>query len=405
MRIAIINHSRSINGGVETYLRHLFPALSERGHEMSFWHEDEPVAGREMITMPEAAPCWSVTQLGAERALGALRQWQPDVVYAHGLRSPQLEAKTQRIAPSVFFAHSYYGSCVSGTKTFKFPQTQPCDRRFGWQCLLHYYPRQCGGLNPRTMLRSYELQANRLSLLSDYQAIIVASSHMVREYEKYNLAGRLNLVPLPISVEGNQEYPRDSHQSKDKWRILFLGRMDTLKGGATLLDALPAAAHQQNVPLHVTFGGEGEQKRNWEQQASRLAADNPGLKFTFPGWLNESQRDTALRECDLLVLPTLLPEPFGLTGLEAGLYGVPVVAFAVGGIPDWLKHGVNGILAPGDPPRAAELSAAIVRCLNDSDFYEKLRVGAREQAQRYSMKNHLAGLLPILESVVNANQR
>ena len=60
-----------------------------------------------------------------------------------------------------------------------------------------------------------------------------------------------------------------------------------------------------------------------------------------------------MASADLLVVPSLWPEPFGLVGLEGARSRLPAAAFAVGGIPDWLRSGVNGYLAPGDPPTPA----------------------------------------------------
>ncbi len=400
MRIAIINSSRNIIGGVETYLRQLLPALIERGHEVAFWHEETPAAGHEVITLPPEVPSWSVAQLGTKGALAALREWQPELIYAHGLRSPELEAETQKIAPSVFFAHSYYGSCVSGAKTFSFPVVQPCDRQFGWQCLAHYYPHRCGGLNPRTMWSQYQFQKKRLSLLSGYSAIVVSSSHMVREYRKYGLPDP-SVVYYPIAPVELKECSGDHQQTGEPWRLLFLARMDPLKGGGVMLEALPSVARAVARPLHVTLAGDGQARSALERQAAQVAADNPLLKFDFTGWLDEAQRGKIFRDCSLLIVPSLLPEPFGMVGLEAGMFGVPAVAFDVGGISDWLKDGVNGTLAPGNPPRAVGLSDAIVRCLGRQDLYENLRLGARDQAQQFSMKNHLALLLPILTRVLS----
>src|SRR5256885_5474959 len=51
------------------------------------------------------------------------------------LMEPELEAEMLKVAPAVFFAHAYYGTCISGSKTFKFPNPMPCHRRFGWQCM------------------------------------------------------------------------------------------------------------------------------------------------------------------------------------------------------------------------------------------------------------------------------
>ena len=99
-----------------------------------------------------------------------------------------------------------------------------------------------------------------------------------------------------------------------------------------------------------------------------------------------------LDEADLLVVPSVWPEPFGLVGPEAGLHGVPAAGFAVGGIPEWLQDGVNGCLAPGDPPTTAGLADAIVRCLADPDTHRRLRQEAVRCAQRFSMTRHLAEL-------------
>ncbi len=120
MRLAIINSNRSIVGGVETYLSHVLPALAERGHEIAFLHEEASVAGYELITLPEGAPVWSIAQSGSVQALDALRQWGPDIVYVHGLRSPKIEAEIQAIAPAVFFAHSYYAFQHSGIRSLEF---------------------------------------------------------------------------------------------------------------------------------------------------------------------------------------------------------------------------------------------------------------------------------------------
>jgi glycosyltransferase involved in cell wall biosynthesis len=105
-------------------------------------------------------------------------------------------------------------------------------------------------------------------------------------------------------------------------------------------------------------------------------------------------------DSDLLVVPSLWPEPFGRIGPEAGTHGLPVAGFAVGGIPDWLEDGVNGYLARGDPPGVAALSDAIVKCLRDDSVHQKLRQGAVSLAARYSMRNHINALFAVFEAVL-----
>jgi glycosyltransferase involved in cell wall biosynthesis len=82
-----------------------------------------------------------------------------------------------------------------------------------------------------------------------------------------------------------------------------------------------------------------------------------------------------------------------------------VAAFASGGIPDWLEDGVNGFTAPSDPPTAAGLAEAIIRCLADPARYQRLRRGATDVARRYTMEAHLADLLPIFQRAAAARAR
>jgi glycosyltransferase involved in cell wall biosynthesis len=420
LRIAIVNWSRRRVGGVETYLSTIIPELSRAGHEIAFWCETEEPTEREQINLPDGAPDWCVATLGVDQALAALRAWRPDVIYTHKVSDPDLESRVLKLAPSVFFAHDYNGTCISGSKTFKFPVVQPCNRRFGWQCLMHYYPHRCGGLSPVTMFKLYGQQAKRLRNLHDYNAIVTHSDHMLAELINHGLSpqraynfpyyvqsrkmkGQLlppNAVASPLG--GDQNTNRQRHIG-NHWNLLFSGRMENLKGGQMLLDALPQAAAVLDRPLRVTFAGDGRERPAWQRRAARIAEQN--LAIDFVGWVNRHRIDELLEACDLLVVPSLWPEPFGLVGPEAGLFGVPVAAFAVGGIPDWLVSGVNGYLAPGDPPTSLGLTQAIISCLQDSVTHARLRQGAMDVAQQFNIKNHMAALLEVFSSVTSAPAR
>src|SRR5882672_5444003 len=188
MRIAIVNWSSRRVGGVETYLNTIIPELSRAGHEIAFCSEVDEPAERVRIELPENSPSWCVARMGAEQTLAGLRNWHPGVIYSHKLADPDLEYKILSLAPSVFFAHDYNGTCISGTKTFKLPVVRPCSRRFGWQCLVHYFPHRCGGLSPITMLKLYSLQSKRLANLHSYNAIVTHSDHMLAELMKHGLS-------------------------------------------------------------------------------------------------------------------------------------------------------------------------------------------------------------------------
>lgn len=83
------------------------------------------------------------------------------------------------------------------------------------------------------------------------------------------------------------------------------------------------------------------------------------------------------------------------------MYSIPVAAFAVGGIPEWLKEGVNGHLAPGEAPTPENLATAIAGCLRDRQEYERLRLGARSVARQFTLASHIRQLLSLFQIVVN----
>jgi glycosyltransferase involved in cell wall biosynthesis len=419
LRIAVVNWSRRKVGGTETYLSLIIPELVRRGHTLAFWHETDKPANRGQIALPDGVPTWCVSTLGARRALGVLRDWRPDLIYTHSLMTPRLEAETLKIAPAVFFAHAYYGTCISGAKTFKNPDVTPCDRRFGWKCLLHYYPHRCGGWSPLTMMRLFHLQSERLKLLHEYEAVLTHSSHMHSEYLKHGLSPERvhnlsyyahSTVKHPLDAEGVQ--PDDSRAlfteptageskgEKPYYHLLFLGRMDMLKGGRTFIDALAQIRRALGRPLHVTFAGDGPDRAAWERRASKVQRSVDGLEVKFAGWVERSRLDSLYEDCDLMVFPSLWPEPFGLAGPEAGLHGVPVAAFDVGGVSEWLIDGVNGHLAPGNPPTPSGLAQAVIKCLSDPSEYARLRRGAVQTAQQFSLNNHLRALMSIFEKIV-----
>lgn len=406
MRIAVANWSRREAGGAERYLSRVIPALRALGHEVGLLHEMDAPLDRDPIPLPGGAPVWCVEEMGREGALAALREWEPDLVYTQILHDPTLEEALLEVAPAVFFAHGYFGTCISGAKSFKRPSVVPCGRRFGWECMLHYYPRRCGGMSPLTMIRDYRTQARRRDLLPEYRAIVTNSAHMRSEYARYvGDPSRVHAVPLPVTddlppEERGAPEPSPRAAGGEPWNLLFLGRMTSLKGGPVLLDALPLAAEALGKPLRVVFAGDGPDQQAWREQGVALAARSR-VATEFVGWASDDRLDSLWGETDLLVVPSLWPEPFGLVGPEAGLRGVPAAAFAVGGIPDWLVDGVSGHLAPADPPTAEGLAGAIVRSLRDPAEHARLRRGARETARRFCREEHLGALLRVFENVVD----
>lgn len=402
MRIAVLTWGSRRVGGAETYLGTIVPAFRRHGHEVLFFHEVEGPADRERLAFDAGVPFISVEAKGPDAALAQLKAWRPDVLYTHGLLEPALEARTFDIAPAVFFAHAYYGACISGTKAFSAPVREPCGKPFGPACLLHFYPRRCGGLSPVTMVTDYRRQRKRFELLKNYRAILTHSVHMQREYERYpGLMGRVQTSFYALGVSDLlapfDDVSRPAPRLDRTIRLVFASRIDPLKGGDVLLEALPLVAASLGRPVRLDVAGDGPRHANLRTLADELTRRHPAVNVTFHGWCGEAALRELFDSVDLLVVPSLWPEPYGLVGIEAGSRGLPAAGFDVGGITDWLKDGINGCVAPGNPPTAQGLAGAIARCVENDARLSKLRTGARAMARALDdPERHVALVLDVL---------
>jgi glycosyltransferase involved in cell wall biosynthesis len=409
LRVAIANFSHRLVAGVETYLQQLAPELLRRDCEIGFFSEINSADTTPAIIdspMLRDVPIWCIADLGASCAFATLRDWRPDLIYVHGILDIDVEAQLLAIAPAVFFAHAYTGTCISARKSFRIPTIEPCDRRFGAACLAYYYPRRCGGLNPATMWRDYRRQAAKLLILRRYRAIIASSEHMRREYLKHGFAAdTVHVVRLPITRLALTAHKapiltrRTAIDRSSQLRLLFAGRMVFEKGGDILIHALPRVAALARRPVRLDLAGDGNARTVWDKSAHKImqysSLQNYNVETIFHRWLESADLAAAFDSTDLLVVPSVWPEPFGLIGPEAGLHSIPAAAFAVGGISEWLHDGVNGHLADAHPCCPDRLADAIAECVRDEAHYTSLREGAFRVASKFGLSDHVSHLLGI----------
>jgi glycosyltransferase involved in cell wall biosynthesis len=144
-------------------------------------------------------------------------------------------------------------------------------------------------------------------------------------------------------------------------------------------------------PLRIVLAGDGPQRSEWQALAAKLA-----VAAEFPGWLAGDALTAAFREASMVVVPSLWPEPFGLVGLEAGSFGVPAVAFDVGGVREWLDPQRSGVLVK--PVEGAfGLAVAIASLAENPPTRQRLGDGARAMARFLSLESHVDRLEAVLQ--------
>lgn len=391
MRILVATQHRGVVGGVETYLRALLPALRDAGHDVALLTEDGAGIGSIAQHCPEIDE-WNAKAFKIDDLCASLAEWRPDVVFNNGLANPSLEARLADRFPTVMYAHNYHGTCVSGTKCHSQRGFRACRRRLGTGCLAVYLPFGCGGRDPFTAVRLYRVQRRRRAVLPKYRAVVTASRHMADEYLAHGVpTERVHVIPL-FSTDAVQDPTPPAQRSRTD-RVLLIGRLIPLKGVEMATTAVTIAGERLGRRLTLVVAGDGPSRTIIEGEAKRL-----GVSTDFLGWVDSPRREAEMRRADALLMPSLWPEPFGLVGIEAGCVGLPTVAFACGGVTDWLTSGSNGETASGDPPTVEGLADALTRALADDDHWQRLRVGAWQTSASFNLKSHRDALLARLDS-------
>ena len=359
MRVAFATWSNRRAGGVETYLETVVPEVQRLGHDVALWHQTTEPSDRAAIDLPPGTQSALLPDIPA--AIEARRWWRPDVVFVQGLDEPPLEAALLQSPGAVFVAHNYAGTCISGTRAWTLPVVRPCHREFGPLCLAHYLPHGCGGKSVATMWRLYVKEQSRQRSLRA-TPIVTLSAHMRDVFLQHGF-DREQVVHVPYGTP-EVASPPPRRRFDGGTTLITVARLERLKGVHLLIDALPAVHQAHAGDLELVIVGDGRARSELERQASALTASNPGINVTFAGWTSPAERDRLLQRSQALVLPSAWPEPLGVVGMEAVRLNLPVIAFDVGGIRDWLVDGVNGRLVRADPPTADALARAIADTLS-----------------------------------------
>ena len=206
------------------------------------------------------------------------------------------------------------------------------------------------------------------------------------------IAPSARVVELPNHVRLPPVAAVERHQGAEL-RLLFLGLVGARKGVFELLPAF-ATALAQYPQMRLVVAGNGEVERA-SRMASELAITD---RVTFPGWVAGDAKEELLAAADLYVLPSH-NENFPVSLLEAMSRALPVISTRVGGIPELVRDGCDGVLVEaGD---TAALSRAIVSLASDPARREQMGASARSRiADTFSDEVVLPRLYALYDTIL-----
>ena len=315
----VLHIAESIRGGCGTYLNEIVPLQIERlGIEqvrclVPAQHLAQLADVPSQVVASFERPSRKAGLLRLAAATGsAVRAWQPDLIHAHSTFAGgvvRLMSCLRPMPPIVYCPHGWVFDVAK--KPSAVALTKAIER---W--------------------------------LSHRARRIVAISHA--EHVAGQRAGiradKLVLVSNGIGAVGPGQR---ADWNDTRLKLLFVGRLDRQKGVDVLLEAVRPLGEHVSVRIvgdPVVSGEPG------------LAASNRMPHVEFLGWQDKLGVAAQLNACDLVVMPSRW-EGFGLVAIEAMRAGKPVIASAIGGLPEIVVDGVTGrLVTPGD---AAALAAAL----------------------------------------------
>lgn len=205
-------------------------------------------------------------------------------------------------------------------------------------------------------------------------------------------AGGADVDLIPFGVDTDRFRPAEE-PTPGPFTVGAVKSLQAKYGTRYLIEAI--AVLVRSVPsVRLLLAGEGPERSRLEALASQLGI---ARRVEFLGHVAHDEVPALMQEFDVLVNPTVVPEAFGVVVLEASASGLPVVATAVGGVPEVCLDEVTGLLvAPRDP---AALAAALSALAVDEDRRASLgRAGRTFVAERFGWSAGIAAMMTVIEA-------
>ena len=190
---------------------------------------------------------------------------------------------------------------------------------------------------------------------------------------------------IPVSDKSNFE-------GEKLYDIIFVGRLEKQKGVNILLKAIQILEEKYHRSLRVAIVGDGSLMNDLKELALQYDIN----EYTYFLGVRKDVLEL-MRKAFIFVLPSRW-EGFGLVLLEAMSVGVPIIATKVGGIPEVIEDGKDGILV--EPENPEELSNAILRLLDNKELRSLVSSNAYKKVKgEYSIEKYTKTLLNLYKEL------
>ena len=356
--IVYIGRYNGIIGGIERYMQNSAELLRRNGFAVYCLYMENGGKAQEAF----AGAFDQIAEFSPDHQL--LKN--ADMVVIHNIIPPELIKKLPA-DKSFFFAHDH-----------------------NIYCQRHHYYTPIGRINchrkyNKLICKLCSLGRNAAPPLSEYRKLpaLVLSDFMAENLRKNSFDKVIKLPPF-IEVRRTEH----TFMPDGVLRILFLGQLIRGKGADLMVKALA----KLDLPFHCTIAGDGNDRAMLEKMVCKYKLSD---RIKFSGFVSDMEQ--LWQNCDVCCFPIRWQEPFGLVGLESIAHGIPVVAFDLGGVREWLVDIKNGFAVP----EMADMNTAFRLIYQNYDILlPKMREDCfRIAAEKFSEENFVSRFKNLAEEL------
>ena len=403
MKVLSVNKFHYVRGGADRCYLEWGDLLQEKGHEAIFFsmqHERNratPYAkyfvnkieffNGESRNVPGIATRVLYSGQARRRIESLIENTKPDIAHLHNIAhqlSPSiLHSLKKHQLPVVQTVHDYKFGCP--TYSF-YAQGQVCER-----CKTHRYYnavlQRCNrGSWAASLLNCVEMYVHKLiRVYNNVDLFIAPSNFLRRKMIEYGVSPE-RVVRVPNFVASDQYIPNYTHDDY----FVFVGRLVPFKGVATLLEAMRFVKEAQ---LRVV--GEGESREELEAHTRAQHIDN----VAFLGYESGKELQSIIANSMFTVVPSEWYENLPYVILESFALGTPVLAADIGGMPELIEPGTDGLLF--EPGSMADLVEKIQYMLaNKKSLAEMGKRGRAKVEREYAAETHYERVMQIYQGLL-----
>jgi len=391
MKVLYVHERFGALAGAEANAHITASELGQRGHALGILHG--PPTGKNEAAWQATFPFRAALGEGDNAAVvkKALEDFLPDAVYVHKMADlAVIQTLVESGVPLLRMVHDHDIYCMRSYKYNYFTRAI-CTRAASPYCIfpcLAAVVKNNGAGFPLKWV-SYSAKKREIALNRRFDRMVVVTNYMRDELLKNGFDARRIEIHAPVPRMGD---PNLRSSFSDRNLIIYAGQIIRGKGVDVLLEALALV----KTEFECVILGDGNHKEYCEELAQKLGLAD---RVHFKGFIPQEELKGYYRECSVVALSSLWPEPIATIGLEVMRYALPVVAFDAGGIKDWLRDGENGYLVPWMD--RAKFAARLDQLLTDKPLARKLgEAGLKLVSERYDFETYIGDLEKMVGRVI-----